>query len=289
MKDINPLFAGALFESERRVTEVSIWTLAHAGGVFRFVNMDHAVTIDLGDGSGSNRYEPLPFRRGTLEAQSDLQVDKLPIEMPNAELLINYTLSSERTTLGDLVLNGVLDHATVAIWLVNLENLGAMRHSNWEVVATSHIDRSVVGLELHSLMGRGLRKCPRTVMQEQCANGLFDGICGLVRAVWTVGGAATGGNRLSMTTALAQPAGWFDLGQVTFTGGPNVGAVRTVSEFLAGGAFVWSVPLRFAVVAGDVFNVVPGCNKTTDQCQTKFANLNQYRGFPNIPRPEMIA
>ena len=91
-----------------------------------------------------------------------------------------------------------------------------------------------------------------------------------------------------MTTALAQPVGYFDLGQITFTSGPNVGATRMVSEYEAGGTFTWSVPLRFNVLAGDQFDVVPGCNKTTDVCSLKFGNLTQYRGFPNIPQPQTI-
>ncbi len=287
MKDINPLFATALFSEEREVTEVAIWTLVYGDGTFRFVNRDHPLEINLGD--GMFRYEPLPFRRSTLEAQSDLQVDKLTLEMPNAELLVQYAASSERAFLGDLVLNGVLDYAQIDIWLVNVRNLGSMRHSSWEVVGSPQIDRSVVSVDLQSRMGMAIRKAPRLIVQESCGNALFDDICALVRALWTVGGVATGGNRLSMTSALVNPVAWFDLGEITFTSGANIGATRMVSEYLGAGVFTWSVPLRFAVIAGDQFEVVSGCNKTTDICENKFNNLARFRGFPNIPRAETVA
>jgi hypothetical protein len=38
--------------------------------------------------------------------------------------------------------------------------------------------------------------------------------------------------------------------------------------------------------AGDGVSVYPGCDKTKTMCGTKYVNINRFRGFPFVPRPE---
>jgi uncharacterized phage protein (TIGR02218 family) len=70
-----------------------------------------------------------------------------------------------------------------------------------------------------------------------------------------------------------------------FTSGQNVGARRTVKSSYASGLTI-ALPLPNPVSPGDVFQVSAGCDKTHTTCKNKFDNINRFRGFPWIPKPE---
>ncbi|MEO8804636.1 MAG: DUF2163 domain-containing protein [Burkholderiaceae bacterium] len=131
---------------------------------------------------------------------------------------------------------------------------------------------------------------PRDVYQAGCKNTLFDGRCGLARAGLTVAGSATGASdapRTSFAHALAQAAGYFSLGVVTFTAGPNTGIGRTVRNHTSG-LLTTVQPWPFAVTAGDAFTVTPGCDKQQATCSGKFSNLVRFRGEPYVPAPDTV-
>lgn len=296
MKNIDPRFAGSIIESDRMVVEASVWTLAYGPTTFRFVNLDHGIDLNVEDGAGSKHFEPMPFQRSEISTQADLQIDRMSLLLPNLELLVEWSSDSSRCFLSDLVLNGVLDRASLWLYLVNLRNLSSYRHSQWDVIGASDINSDSLSLELESAMGRTVKRSPRTIIQEQCNNQLYDPFCVygqvfMTRVNYVTTGAALAGDKLYMNTALAAADNYYDLGQVQFISGRNVGASRTVGKHLnAGGLVTWNVPLRYEVVAGDRFEIVPGCNKTTSACSTKFLvdNLNNWRGFCNVPKPEVM-
>lgn len=298
MKDIHPAFAQTLSVAEKTVTHAAVWELAYGDAKFRFLNCSpaeyqHGVSMDVLDGDGSQLYQPFPFALGAMQQQGDLQVDQTTIQIPNAELLVQYSTDAARVTVADLALNAVLDRAAVTIYAVNMRSRANYRHSKWEVVGAPNISRSSVTLQLHSFMGRLVRPSPRTLIQEQCNNQLYDSYCGLVRASYTSTGAVVdtivGYERVYVETALSQADDYFSLGQLTFTSGPNVGATRTVGWHRnAGGALKWVLPLQHDVRAGDRFEIVPGCPKSSAVCNSKFSNLARFRGFPNIPKPDTV-
>ena len=294
VKSIDPRFAGTLTSEGVLIAEATVWTLAYGGAVFRFINQTKEFRFDAHDGAGHRWFEPFPWKRGSLEAQGDLQVDRLTLDLPNAELLVQYSTDSQRVMLADLCLNGALDRASVSLYLVNLRNASSFLDSVWDVVGQPLIARSVIQVQLQSAMGRAIRVCPRTIVQEGCSNILFDvNTCTVIRAGYVVTGtvlsSAVGYERLYMLTALAQPDDYFALGQLTFTSGQNVGASRTVGWSRATGAMKWNIPLLYGVSPGDRFEVVPGCDKTYATCQVKFAgNQANFRGFINVPWPEVV-
>jgi uncharacterized phage protein (TIGR02218 family) len=131
---------------------------------------------------------------------------------------------------------------------------------------------------------------PRDVYQAGCKNTLFDGRCGLARAGLTVVGSATGASdapRTSFAHALAQAAGYFSLGVVTFTAGPNTGIARTVRNHTSG-VLTTVQPWPFVVTAGEAFTVTPGCDKQQATCSGKFSNLVRFRGEPYVPAPDTV-
>ena len=294
MKSIDPRFAEALLDPERRVIDLLVARLVYGGAVVRLANYDDAQYLDVGDGDGQQRFEPLGFRFSALEGGGTMEVDRCTLDLPNVELLVTSGPASERTTLGDMCLNNVLDGAELWRYQVNLKNLGVFYHSRWDVVGASGITPSVVTVELQSALGRCVRPCPMTVLQAACNNGLFDTRCAgagneaAMRAAYTVTGTATGGSRTHLISALAQADSYFALGEVEFTGGLNIGARRSIGKHTDDGSLFWADPLRFAVAAGDQFTVCAGCDKTWATCDARFSNTARFRGFPTIPAEEVL-
>lgn len=128
---------------------------------------------------------------------------------------------------------------------------------------------------------------PRNLYQPSCLNTLYDAACGVGRGALSVSGSVTVASNPARTLighALGQAAGWFDLGVLAFTSGPNAGITRSVKLHTAT-QIEFLTPLPFAAAVGNAFTIVPGCNKTQSTCQTKFSNLARFRGCPYVPQP----
>ena len=79
---------------------------------------------------------------------------------------------------------------------------------------------------------------------------------------------------------------WFARGLLTWTSGANAGLKAEVKLHSKGGSAVslelWEAPPK-PVEAGDAFTVTAGCDKSARTCFQRFANLDNFRGFPHVP------
>jgi uncharacterized phage protein (TIGR02218 family) len=129
---------------------------------------------------------------------------------------------------------------------------------------------------------------PKNSYTPSCGRTLYDTGCKAVKATFSASSAAgSGSTNTSVTSALAQATGYFDLGVITFTSGANNGISRTVRGF-AGGTFDLSLPLPVQPTPGDTFTAAAGCDRTQSTCTNKFSNMANFRGFPFVPNPESI-
>lgn len=76
-------------------------------------------------------------------------------------------------------------------------------------------------------------------------------------------------------------ASTFGAGLLTWVSGANAGAVSEVRAHRGRLVGLWRPP-RFAMAVGDQFQIVPGCDKSFRTCRAKFANGDNFRGFPSI-------
>lgn len=132
-----------------------------------------------------------------------------------------------------------------------------------------------------------LNRAVPPVYQSACQNTLFDTGCGLARAAWQVAGVTGAGSTAAQVlTGLAQPAGYFVGGAITYTGGALTGLARTVRSHAAGGAVSFFEALPSAPAAGDSFVITPGCDRSLGAggC-ARFSNQLRFRGTPFIPLP----
>jgi len=145
---------------------------------------------------------------------------------------------------------------------------------------------TVVTITVNSALERLGTKWPRNLYQPGCVNVVGDAACGVNLASFAVNGAAAAGSTAStIATSLPKAAGYFDLGAITFTSGPNAGLKRGVAQWNLGQLMLMT-PFPAAPVVGDGFVIMPGCDGTMDAggCP-KFNNLANFRGFPFIPAP----
>lgn len=225
------------------------------------------------------------FKRGKTRLTTGLEVDVLDITLMTGE-----TTSILGLPIPQAASNGALDGATVKLERAymtttwgNVDCTVNLFEGRVAEVSPSHTE---VKLSVKSLIELLNMQWPKNLYQPSCGHQLYGTGCGVIRSSFQVNGTATGGTTTQINwSGGGKPAGWFDLGVVTFITGANAGARRTIKSS-TGSTMSIALPLPFPVAAGDAFQVVPGCDKSFPTCLTKFNNLARFRGFPWVPKPE---
>ena len=132
--------------------------------------------------------------------------------------------------------------------------------------------------------------------QHACDAELGDARCGIdlndpaFRATGSVTGV-TDDRSFAGSGLSGFAAGWFALGRLSWTSGPNAGRVAEVaSHDVVGGArrlTLLEAPVR-SIAAGHDFVVRAGCDKRLETCRDRFANVVNFRGFPHIPGQDTV-
>lgn len=185
--------------------------------------------------------------------------------------------------------SGALDGATVLVYRHYRPDAGDdyAVHLFQGRVAEAEPSSAKVTLQVESGMVALNVPIPRLRLQPGCGNVLFDTQCGLVKATYTeTATVSAGATTTSIPTDRTKADNYFTLGVLTFTSGALNGISRAVRAYAnSGGTFTPDRPLSVAPSNGDTFTVYPGCPRTLDACQTKWAadNSARYRGFPFQP------
>lgn len=79
--------------------------------------------------------------------------------------------------------------------------------------------------------------------------------------------------------------GWFDGGLITFHGASaNTGLSMEIRSWVqTGGVIEIFLPLPFVMSSNDKISIYPGCNKLRSICDTKFDNVINFGGEPDVP------
>jgi uncharacterized phage protein (TIGR02218 family) len=257
------------------------WRITRAdGAVYGFTDHDRQLTFDGTTFDSESGLIPSELRHG-----SDLSVDAQDAE---------GVLSSDRITEAD-ILDGRWDNATVEVFRVNWQDaaqrvllrtgsIGEIRRGRVSFVAEV---RSLAHV-LNQQVGRSYQAtCDAVLGDSRCRVDLNDPAFRGAGAVATV---ARG--RVFTTTALGAFApAWFAGGVVEWTTGQNAGRRAEVMRHDLNGSIavltLLAEPVR-AIAAGDGFVVTAGCDKRIETCAGKFANVLNFRGFPDIPGSDTV-
>lgn len=88
----------------------------------------------------------------------------------------------------------------------------------------------------------------------------------------------------------AQASSYFDYGRVQMTSGVNSGISREIKRhLLSGGSAVLTLqePFPRTVSPGDTATLEAGCDRRIETCRTRFQNVLNFRGEPEIPTTDV--
>jgi uncharacterized phage protein (TIGR02218 family) len=220
------------------------------------------------------------YTRTAIRGTADLAVDNLDVES---------VFSDDGITEEDLRA-GRYDFAEVRMFLVNYQDLGQgilKLRRGWLGEVT--IRDGMYVAELRGMTQR-LQMTVGEVYAPDCAADLGDTRCGVDLAALEESGtvdAAT--SATAFETSLVQATGWYNGGELTWTGGANAGQTVAVRSWDATtGILSLFLPALYPMQAGDAFTVRPGCDKSFATCRAKFDNVVNFRGFPHVPGTDQV-
>ena len=267
----------ALDVSVRRqaTTLARCWRIERTdGSTLGLTDHDEALEVD------GTRCEPI--------AGTDASTTQVSLGLAVEDAEIVGALSYYSLDEGDLE-RGLYDGAEVRLYLVDwCDPAIHARLATYVVGEVTRMD-GAFRAELRGIVQRLERPTGRR-FSRACDAELGDERCGVAldgptrRTTATVTGTA----RRSVEMALADPLDDAALahGEVLWTTGANEGTrARIVSaEATSGGArlALWDDPVN-PVANGDEARVTVGCDKAFATCHGRFANADNFRGFPHLP------
>jgi len=273
MKNLDPDLQNHL--NGDTTTLCTCWHLIREDGEeYGFTDHDKDIIVD-----GFTYAASTGFTATTVESKSDFSVDNLDLE---------GVLDSAEITESD-ILNGKYDYAEVEIFMVNYEDLSQGRiYLKRGRMGEVKVSRSQFVAELRGL-SQHLQQHIGRLYTPSCDAVLGDSRCKKALGSFSFSATVTSvtDRQKFKCSTLAQAAGYFTGGQVTFTSGGNDDLKMEVKEFEAT-QVVLALPMPNTIEVGDTITIVAGCDKTAATCKAKFNNLINFRGFPDIPGPDAM-
>lgn len=261
------------------VADLFTITLAN-GTVLRWTTGNTALTI----GANTFTVGP-PITRDKAKWSMGLNVDQMSIT-----ILDDGSTTINSQSLVKSAWQSVFDYAKVEIdrFISDSWTDTAVGSVSWFIgyVGQISLTGKQIKITIESPLAQLRATFPKTYVLPSCANTLYDGVCTMVASTFTHAGTVGASPSATSFTlsGVSEPDGSFQAGTVKFTSGVNNGQVRTVKSYV-GGVITLVYPLYAIPTAGDGVSATFGCDKTRSTCNSRFANLAHYRGFPYVPDP----
>lgn len=271
-----------LLTQKRQFFMVDLFTFTFAdSSVLRYCSSDIVAVV------GARTFSPAGplLKRGRTRTVIGVEVDTLELQV---------SASAAHTINGvpwlQAIANGVFDGARVELERAFApspeEAFAGSVYLFSGQVADSEVTTLSARLTVASDLQRLNIQMPRNLYQPGCLHSLYDTGCGVSKAgLASPTTIASGSTRSTLNCGLTQADGYFTLGEMVCTDGPNAGVRRTIKAYSTGVVGL-SYPLPYAPTVGDSFTAYPGCDKRLTTCQTKFSNQARFRAFPFVPVPE---
>lgn len=274
MKTLSPALAASLASGV--TTLCTCWIVIRTDGLrLGFTDHDLDLTIEGVLCSAESGAAGTAIEQGTGLAADSLE--------------IVGALTSGRLAEAELA-RGLFDGAAVAVWRVDWSSPADRVLVLSGTVGEVSRGPTAFTAEVRGLADR-LNQPSGRVYQRSCDALLGDARCGIdakAAAIRGVGTVATVRSARSLTASglAGYAARWFDAGRLVWTSGANAGAAVEVRAHARAGALatldLWE-PMPAPIAPGDAFQVVAGCDKSLASCRDKFANVVNFRGFPDLP------
>lgn len=287
MKTVSTALAAHL--ASPSTTVALLWKLKRTDSeILGFTDHDQPITFN--DGIDTVVYMPSDGITGSATESSATDV--------GSQEIVGFLESDAITE--EQIFAGYYNYATIEIRLVNWADL-TMGALLWKKCTLGEIKTKngqftaeLRGLEFWLTTNIG------EVYGSACTADLFDTDCTLDRSLYVQNGTVDTASDLqtfvpdaglvmrgSLTPTTPAPAAWFTNGVVTWLTGANEGFEMEVVTW-DGTTLQLFENMPFPIVAGDTFEIEPGCDKLIPTCNGKFDNVENHRGFPNIPGMDQI-
>jgi uncharacterized phage protein (TIGR02218 family) len=265
------------------------WTITRTDGqVFAFTSLDRVLTF--------RGIEHLPCNSMLASA-----VELSTVVGATGNMELNGILSDSGVSEADLY-NGLFDGASIEVWMVPWDNSGGeipFRLMGGVVGTNGHGETSFN----QEILTPGAQLAQRALLETYtpgCRYGFgnsVDSRCPVDLVALTVSGSVTGTaipnasttatRRIFTDSTRAEADGFFNLGRLTWTGGPNAGAVSEIKDFTGGQFILWEALLS-PIGIGDTYDATPGCDKSGADHLLFNADMVDFGGFPMVPGSDSI-
>ena len=299
MKPVPPGFLAWMLSAQQMVV-AELYTFSFASGAFdRFTNFDTDIIY------GGNTFKGSSIRISGLKSKLAIgwQVDEQTISI---DAYPGETLggSSFFGALQSGLLDGAYFTRQRAFWEVvdgrpsvdvTGTPKGVITVATMRVSTINKIGRTRVELKIKSPLSLLDIDMPRNTYEPGCQWELFSTGCTLSRASFQTNFTVLTATATSITPTVAvspvtgaDGVAYYGLGRLTFTSGVDNSLFVSIINNDAT-SFYLRQPLINVPSPGDTFFVNPGCAKTGrgGACDLKFANLQNFRGFPRVPSEVM--
>lgn len=218
-----------------------------------------------------------------IESSADLAVDNLDV----------IAIVDDEALQEDELVAGFYDYATIEIAEFNYQDpaMGSIILRTGTLGEHSMV-QGKVRVELRGVM-QPLQQTIGRVYQKRCDADVYDSRCAVNTASFIQSGAViSSATRYTFTTSgLPNGSGWYNNAKLVWTTGANSGRGMevkrsTIAASITTVEFHFAMP--FTIVAGDTFAVPAGCDLTRSICISKFNNIVNFRGFPDLPTRDAV-
>jgi len=264
------------------IAELYEWNLQNGANAF-FTSFDKSIPV------GINTYQPIPIRRSEVKYHSDLQVDKVNVEMG----LVGVKVGTQQYSIPTIIKRDFLRNAHCKITLLDRKTGGTQLLFEGWATGEMNYNKGILSVQVGSILDRLQDKFPKIIYSEGCNHAHFDAFCGLDKAGglgdvdWRETGAIAAGTTLLRVYAdiflfTNHAQGWWNRGELVIGD-----EKRTVLDHQDG--YVLLMTPLWEVPAEDTeFTCTAGCDRTGETCKAKFDNYDNFLGFEYIPKPETL-
>lgn len=281
MKAASPMLIALLKGSDQFIM-ADLYTVTLVGGlVLRYSAAPTALSVN-----GYNFALGPRFERSKTRIIIGTQVDELEVRLyPEPTDLVGAA------TFLEAAWQGQLDGALLQLERAFMPTYGDTSAGTVVLFAgrVSDIDctRTSIDIKCRSHLELLNVQMPRRLWQSSCTHLFGDAMCQFDRStLQRTFAAGSGSTQAQIATVVSPaPANLFVQGTIVAMSGANAGSSRTVANMSDGLVYV-KLAFLSPVLVGDLFRLLPGCDRTLATCNNLFNNATHFGGFPYIPTPE---
>jgi uncharacterized phage protein (TIGR02218 family) len=258
-----------------------LYRFAEGASLWRFTSRAADWVVPAGpfaDGTGDTTWTASAPSHGNVIQSGDPRRVDLSITFPLSDPFARRYLGSRGSAVTTLTI--FRGHEQVPDEVV----------AHWKGrIVSARVEGVRITLQAESLFTAMRRQGVRAKYQRLCRHVLYAGGCRLDIADFLVAATATGRSGLQITVpgAANQPDGWYRGGVLRHAGVPGfiMGHSGTTLT-LAGRLPDLEAAIDVAVLNDDPsvpVEIAPGCDLRRDTCVSRFDNLANFGGFPDIP------